>query len=111
MVREPRQELAEAVGNLADLIGRGGVVRGGTLDRIKRAFEKLRGFEFIADAALIAQMRQVEGKFGGLSPQDINSNEQVAKGLAGILRSLQDQCASEAAALASFNKFTRGIDL
>lgn len=93
MIRQPRKELAAAVVNLADLIDREGVRRG-TLDRVQRAFEKLRGFQFLADAQLLDEMREVEQHLGDRGPRDLNRAKKegmvVTTGLTAALRKLGD---------------------
>lgn len=89
VAREPRRVLAEATKQILDAIAADRhSIRGGTLDQLRRAFELVDGFAFMADTELLANMRACRQALNQATPQDVNSltdlGRQLADGLAGV---------------------------
>lgn len=111
MLREPVQEFAEAVQNLENLQDREGVCRSGTLDAIRRAYDKLIGFQFMVPDELAAKLKQVEVRLGQVSPRDVNTRSALAGNLTRSLREISKELSSEEAIANGLGQFTRHLDL
>lgn len=112
LLTEPRREIAEAVGNLVNLLEKEGkrAVRSASLNNVIAAFDKLRSYEFLADDDLLAKMKTAERELKGLTPQDLNADAGVAKGLAKVLRTVVASAGDAESPLATFNRFNRSLD-
>lgn len=107
MVHEPRQEVAAAVQNMLDAIKEERTIRQGTLDQITRAFDKLKGFSFVADNDLMQQIKTMETRLQSLSPKDLNNSRDTGLQLAGALRPLLSAVTDEVRAAKAGNSLRR----
>lgn len=108
MVTEPRRELAEAVENLEARLRDGGVVRGGTLDRIRRAVEKLRGFAFVADDSLLFRLETLEQGTLSMTPKELNTSA-ASVAIAAELQMLRQDIEGEDKTYRTYRRLPRGI--
>lgn len=86
MVDEPRQAIIEACENMLAAIRDERTIRTGTIEQIRRAFEYLEGFGFIAGDELLAKIREAATTLGNTTPQQLNGNRQASLALAGALQ-------------------------
>lgn len=110
MVDEPVREFVEQVNNLTNLAA-GRTVRTATLDAIRRAYDKLRGFSFMLPEELVARLTEVDLQLGMATPQSVNGQSVAAGQLTAALRTIGDELASDAGRVASFKQMTRHLDL
>jgi hypothetical protein len=96
MIEEPRRAIAEAVENmmgaLADNSRR---IRSGTIDQIKRSFELMKGFDFLADETLLTRMQQCEVALENVSVQELNASEETGRRIARYLQGVHEQATSD----------------
>lgn len=85
VIAGPRQELADAVTNMAELIARDGNVSVRTVAPIRRAIEKLQVFDFVADDVLRARLADLSNMLDGVVPAEQNSVSAAANGLSNLL--------------------------
>lgn len=109
-------ELNEAVDNLTNRILDKGVIKSGTLNMVKLAFEKIRGFEFAATPELKKRIHEVQQQLDELDHTDLNRDLRhdagaVAAQLASSLKELRAQTAAEAKALRGFGRQARALEL
>lgn len=90
MVAGPREELAETVTALKDLIERDGRVTTKSVEPIRRAFEKIQMFDFVADDTLRAKIAELKGHLDGMTPGEQDRQTATDSGLLGVLRSVAD---------------------
>ena len=95
MIAGPREELADALVNLNDLIERGGRVTERTFDSIRRAIDKIRAFEFVANDDLLRQIREMEQRLANTPPRDVVHNAAVAAEMQRALRRLVAEAQDE----------------
>lgn len=110
MVAEPVKEFAEQVDNLARL-SQARTVRAGTLDAVRRAYDKLVGFQFMLPADLTDRLRQVAVRLGAADPQSMNGRTVAGEGLNSALRAIREDLAAEVATLDAFGQLTRHLDV
>lgn len=113
MIQEPLTQFAAALANMEDIIDRGSNVRTGTIDQIRRAYDKLTGFGFLATPDLQRQLRAVADRLNGISPQHVNGpvNRQSARELASFFREVREEMVAEDTHVAAYGQFMRGLDL
>jgi len=115
MIRQPREELAEAVASLTKMLSAdgNGRVKTASLEKVQRSFNKYRNFAQMIgeDSAALQIMRQVDAQLDGLSPQTLNRDEQIRDDLLGVLSSLKNEIADEAKTIATFDKFKRNLEI
>ena len=110
MISEPIKEFTEQVDNLARL-SQSGTVRAGTLDAVRRAYQKLIGFQFMLPPDLLRRLKEVELRIGKTDPRAINSSRRVGQQLNDVLRSIRDELNSDVTQLNAFGQFTRHLDV
>jgi hypothetical protein len=115
MITQPKQELAEAVQNLVDMIENNEkvAVRSASLDKLQKTFNKYRSFaSFIdSDGRIVEMLNKVDKTMDGVSPKMINRDEDIRDGLLTALKALNKEVAEESKTLASFDKFKRAINI
>lgn len=109
-------ELNDAVDNLAARIADKGVIKGGTLEMVRRSFEKIKAFEFASTPELKARIREVQDQLDGLDHTSLNRDLRhdaglVAARLADSLKELRTQTAAEARAMRGFGRKTRVLEV
>lgn len=110
-----QDEMLKAIQNLQERISDQGVIKGGTLDMVKRAFEKIDGFSFCMTPELLQKMKVAKMQLGATDHLDLNRDLKhgtgdVAKGLSSVLGELTKQCESEAAAVLAHGRARRSIE-
>lgn len=109
MAREPRQMLAEAAGNLIEaLADPSRIIRTGTIDQVRRAFQMVEGFSFLAGPELLSRISEVRERLNEATPQELNSNAATGTALANALRGIRD-CAADAQEASTAMRNFRGI--
>lgn len=113
MIQQPLTEFAASLANMEDIIDRGSNVRTGTIDQIRRAYDKLAGFGFLATPELRRRLQAVSDRLNGISPQRVNGavNRQSARELASFFREVREEMVAEDTHLAAYGQFMRGLDL
>jgi hypothetical protein len=109
MAREPRRVLLDAADNLIEALSdRTRVVRTGTIDQVRRAFEMVEGFSFLAGPELLQRIRDVREGLDNATPQTLNSDSEVGAALAAGLLEVREAAADAQAAAEAMRNF-RGI--
>jgi hypothetical protein len=109
------QELLDAVDNLAQRLNDKGVVRGGTLDSVRRAFDKIKGFGFAANPEVLERIQEVEAQLN-VTPQALNrdnrdGDQTITDTLVESLRRLRRAGEEEMASRSRFGRGLRAIDV
>jgi hypothetical protein len=110
MVDEPVREFVAQVDNMARLATTR-TVRAATLDAIRRAYEKLKGFSFMLPAELVGRLTEVEVRLGMATPQALNGGSVAAEQLTSTLRGIGEELADDASRADSFKQMTRYLDV
>jgi len=97
VVAQPRQELADAISQLQDLIGRDGRVTARSFVPIRRAIEKLSRFDFVMDDVLRQKIQELSRRMDALTPSDQDSRTSSDNGLLGVLQELRETAVHTAA--------------
>lgn len=95
IVAQPRQELADAVQQLQELIGRDGRVTAKSFAPIRRAIEKLGLFDFVVDAELRKQIDALSARMDAITPSEQDRATAESSGLLGILDTLRNTALQE----------------
>jgi len=108
MAKEPRAVLADAADNLLQALSDPNrVVRMGTIDQVRRAFEMVEGFSFLADDELLERMRQCQLRLDNVTPQQLNSDLEIGGRLAAGLQSVREQASDTHAQADAVRNFRR----
>ena len=109
MAREPRQILADAAQNLIEALqDQNRIIRSGTIDQVRRAFQMVEGFSFLAGPELLDRVAHVRERLDEATPQELNSNAAAGTALANALRGVRDAAADAQGAAEAMRSF-RGI--
>lgn len=108
------EEMAKAVANLQERIAEEGIIKGGTLDMVRRAFEKIRNFSFCASPDMLARIKAVEQHLNATSFQELNEDIRhgpgnIVRGLSQVLADLTEQCNAEKAAMLAHGRARRTL--
>lgn len=106
---QPREELAEAVRNLKELIERDGRVTSKSIAPVRRAFEKLKLFDFVSDDTLRAEISTLEKKLDGVTPIEQTKDTATSNGLLDALKSVHTAAISDASITTQVQKYQRRI--
>lgn len=108
MAREPREMLAAAADNLLEALRDPvRIIRTGTIEQVRRAFEVVQGFSFIADDELIERMRQCQLRLDNVTPQQLNSDTEIGGRIAAGLQSVKEQASDATASADAVRNFRR----
>lgn len=108
MAREPRQVLRDAADNLLEALkDPSRMIRNGTINQVREAFEMVEGFEFLAGPDLIAAIRGCRERLESVTPQQLNSDAEIGARLAAGLQGVRDEAADTRAAAKAVRQFRR----
>ena len=111
MAREPRRVLTDAADNLlAALREPNRMIRNGTINQVREAFEMVEGFEFLAGPDLIEAIRTCRNRLESVTPQQLNSDVEIGARLAAGLQGVRDEAADTKSATEAVRQF-RGIKI
>jgi hypothetical protein len=96
VIAGPRQELAAAVNSMRELIEADGRVTTRTVAPIRRAIEKIRMFDFVADDGLRLQIDNLSQTLDSLTPSEQTHETAVSNGLMSVLRTVAETALDEA---------------
>jgi hypothetical protein len=114
VIARPRQELAEKLAALRELIDRDGKVTAKSFRPIQEAFTKLRLFQFAANPRLLEQIQGLENRMRITEPASLDSNTAASNGFTAALDSVIGECedaVQQAEDMENFGKEYRAIDL
>lgn len=107
MARQPRQEIAEAIDHLTNQIREQKMIRQGTLNGVRKAFDRLRAFDFLADSELLREVDAAEQMLNAYQPSDLNSNNALGQKLTEALQVTRRLATNDMEAANSVRKFRR----
>jgi len=111
MAREPRQVLMDAADNLmAALKDPDRIIRNGTINQVREAFEMVEGFEFLAGPELLRTMRECRQRLDNVTPQMLNGDAEIGAALAAGLQGVRNEAADAEESSNAVRRF-RGIKL
>jgi hypothetical protein len=114
MIERPRQELAEALANLKQVINRNGKVTQKSFNPVYEAMKKLRAFSFVANDEMLAEINALEGRMLGTVPTSLDEVSSANSGFTAALDSLMSEvedAEKQAQDLEEFGREHRGIML
>lgn len=103
MISEPREQLDKALQELQDLIARQGQVTERSFDATRRAMEKIRLFECVADSTMLSKMAELDRALK-TSPRTIRDSKSVASNFSAVVANVQAEIVSETARVAAMNQ-------
>ncbi len=109
MLEEPAKEFREALENMDGIISRGGVCRAGTLDAVRRAYDKLNSFSFMMPPEIMEKLQSVDRGLRHADPTAINQQQPSAANLVESLRSIREDLDSEVEQVRKGHGFRRGL--
>ena len=101
---QPRQELAEALAQLHELISRDGRVTSKSFAPIRRAIQKLHTFQFVMDAGLKSQLDELSARLDAIVPGEQNSRTAAGNGLLDVLQQIRTTATCEVSIVGSARK-------
>lgn len=104
MISEPREQLDKALSELQELIARQGQVSERSFDATRRAMEKIRLFECVADSTILSKMAELDAALK-TPPRRIRDNQTIASNFSSAIASIQAGVVSETARAAAMDKF------
>lgn len=114
VIARPRQELAEKLAALRELIGRDGKVTTKSFRPVQEAFTKLRLFQFAANDELLEQVQSLEDRMRITEPASLDSTTSASSGFTAALDSVINECEDavrQARDVEDFGREYRAIDL
>ena len=111
MVQEPMTEFASAMANVEGILSRGSPLRAATIDNLKRAYEKLQGFSFMAPEDLQRRLAAVGSVIDSVDFREVNSSEAASRALANHFAEVREEVTSEETHVAVYGRFRRSITL
>jgi hypothetical protein len=105
MISAPRAELDEAINNLQTLIANEGAVSAGSYMPIRRAIEKIRMFEFVADDDLKQKMSQLQTQLDTNRPTSVRDDRALASVFSQQLGEIREAVSSEVARATAVAEF------
>lgn len=111
MISGPREALAEALGNLHDLIKDEGRVTQKSFKPVIAAIEKIRSFKFIANDELLASISAMERRLDAADPKTLNPVTAASNGLFTAIEALQAEVADADKRASDAARFGRGRNL
>lgn len=114
MIAGPRQQLADALASLNELVSRDGRVTQKTFKPIRDAIAKIRLFDFAANPQLLQRIGELEHRLSITAPDSLDATTAANNGFTaainGFMREVQDSEA-QARDLEEFGRERRSIDL
>jgi hypothetical protein len=108
MAREPRQVLKDAADNLLEALkDPSRMIRNGTINQVREAFEMVEGFEFLAGNDLMSAIRDCRQRLDNVTPQQLNSDAEIGARLAAGLQGVREEAADTRAASQAVRQFRR----
>lgn len=111
MIQEPLTEFAEALANMEGLLARGSTVRTSTVEAVKRAYDKLVGFSFMAPGDLKTRLAAVGNILNDVNYRELNSSEASSRELAGHFAAIREEMTSPTTHSAVYGSFVRKLAL
>lgn len=114
MFSEPRQQLAEALTNLKDVIRRSNRVSSKSFKPVYDAIAKMRAFRFVANQELLDEMDRLEQEMGVTPARTLGADSDATAGFSAALDALMDEVENaerESEVLEQFGRQHRSIQL
>jgi hypothetical protein len=106
MIAEPRKELAMAIENLEVLIEQQGRVTSRTFDRVRRAIDKLRMFDFVTDAELLSRMTALDTMMSDTIPATLTTGDAASAAFVASIAKVREDVTSEVIMADDFRQFS-----
>lgn len=113
MIAEPVSEFVESIAGLERSLASNRGVRNDSLDRARRAFDKLQSFDFIMPADVRRRAANLGTRLRTVQANEVNGWQaaDVAASLAEAIRSVREELTSSEAQSMFMSEFQRTIDL
>lgn len=98
MVADPLREFAEALDHIDQAVSTGRVIREGSLDNLRAAWEKLTAFEFMLPSETALRLRSVGDQLQAMTARDVNQDVREGGDLTTFFRQVREEVAAPAAA-------------
>jgi len=95
MIAEPRNQLAQALAGLQELIARDGKVTAKSFNPVRAAIEKIRMFDFVANDTLMHQIRLLEQRIDSSHPRDLSSTQAAQSGFTAAITAFMNEVTDE----------------
>lgn len=107
LIQGPRAKLAEALGNLKELIARDGKVTQKSFNPVRAAIAKIRMFDFVANEDLLREMDQLDNLLGNTIPTSLDSTSAANNGFNAALDRYINEVEDEQQAARDLEEFGR----
>lgn len=114
LVARPREELAEAIAGLQDVIDRSGRVSTKSFKPVYDAIAKIKAFEFAANSELLEQINSLERRMQSTVPSSLDQISAANSGFSAALKAVLNEVEDEerqASDIEDFGRERRGIVL
>ena len=114
MIEQPRQQLAEALEGLKNVIDRNGRVSTKSFRPVEEAIRKLRAFSFVANEELLAQLDALERRMSNTVPSTLDQQTAASNGFSAALNAALAEVADvekQVRDMEHFGRESRGIRL
>lgn len=99
---EPRQELYESIDNLLRIINESSSVRQPSVDAVKRAWDRLKGFSWLAPDDLAQRMEELDRRVNNTSAEDIRDGTRAARETLDAIKGFRDLLADSSSDMRFF---------
>lgn len=114
MIEQPREQLAEALEGLKDVINRSGRVSTKSFRPVYEAISKIRAFSFVANQQLMDEIGKLENRLNNTVPSTLDrttaANNGFTAAVDALMREVED-AEQQAADMEEFGREYRGIQL
>lgn len=107
MIEGPRQQLAEALTDLKALITRDGNVTTKSFNPVRAAIAKIRMFDFVANATLLARMGELERQLDITAPNELDAATAANNGFTAAIDRFMDNVQDAQAQARDLEEFGR----
>ena len=114
MISGPRQQLAEALASLHELIQRDGRVTQKSFGPVRAAIAKIRMFDFVANDTMLESIKQLENRLNITQPTSLDSVTAANNGFSDAIETFMNEVQDEDRAAEDSRRFGRefrAIDL
>jgi hypothetical protein len=109
MIQQPITEFAETLASVEDILAKGGALRNATLSNLRKAYDKLEGFSFMAPADMRQRLSSVKSVLYGLDHKEVNASEAAARNLAKHFSEVREEITTREAQESIYGEFRRFI--
>lgn len=109
MIARPRQQLAEAISDVQQLIANSGKITTKSFNPVRQAIANIRMFEFVANDEILAQLKNMENQLDITSTADLRNSADAAEAFSVAIGAVKQAVFDEAEIANQIERFGRPL--